>query len=135
MIELHNPIWTATIGDSAESPIKNYKKRRKDMEITREQLIRRVAEASNYWQKDIRNVFNALEDVILECFGEVTDEEPISIRVLQGLALNGYVVPERERVDPRNRQPIVCPPTVKVSAKYSELFKEKIQKQYEEKTE
>jgi nucleoid DNA-binding protein len=103
------------------------------MEITREQMIARVAEKSNYWKKDVRNVFNALEDVILECFGEVTDEEPISIRILQGFSLNGYVVPERERVDPRNRQPIVCPPTVKVSAKYSDLFKEKIQNQYEEK--
>ena len=103
------------------------------MEITREQLIRRVAEEANYWQKDVRNVFNALEDVILECFGEVTDEEPISIRVLQGLALQGYIVPERERVDPRNRKPIVCPPTVKVSARYSDLFKEKIQGKYEEK--
>ena len=103
------------------------------MEITREQLIRRVAEEANYWQKDVKNVFNALDKVILECFGEVTDDEAISIRVLPGLALNGYVVPERERVDPRDRTPIVCPPTIKVSAKYSDLFKEKIQKQYDEK--
>ena len=105
------------------------------MEITREQMIARVAEEANYWKKDVRNVFNALDKVILDCFGELTDEEPISIRILPGFALTGYVVPERERVDPRNREPIICPPTVKVSAKYSDLFKEKIQKQYEEKTE
>ena len=103
------------------------------MEITREQMIRKVAEKANYWQKDVKNVFNALEDVILECFGEVSDDEPISIRVLSGLALQGHVVPERERVDPRNRKPIICPPTVKVSAKYSDLFKEKIQTQYNDK--
>lgn len=103
------------------------------MEITREQMIAKVAEKANYWKKDVRNVFNALEDVILECFGEISDEEPISIRILPGFALQGYVVPERERIDPRDRKPIICPPTVKVSAKYSDLFKEKIQKQYEEK--
>lgn len=103
------------------------------MEIAREQMITRVAEKANYWKKDVRNVFNALDDVILECFGEITDEEPISMRILPGLALQGYVVPERERIDPRDRTPIICPPTVKVSAKYSDLFKEKIQKQYEEK--
>ena len=105
------------------------------MEITREQLIRKVAEESGYYQKDIRNVFNVLEDVILECFGEVTDEEPIAIRVLPGLCLHGHIVPERERVDPRNLEPIVCPPTVKVSARYSDLFKKKIQEKYEEKAE
>lgn len=105
------------------------------MEITREQVIKRVAEKANYWQKDVRAVFNALEDVILDCFGEVTDDEPISIRILPGFCLQGYVVPERERVDPRTRNPIVCSPTVKVSAKYSDLMKRKIQEQYEEKTE
>ena len=126
---------TATIGGSAEPLIKYIRKGEKIVEITRERLIRKVAEASGYYQKDIRTVFNVLEDVVLECFGEVTDEEPIAIRILPGLCLHGYIVPERERVDPRNLEPIVCPPTVKVSAKYSELFKEKIQKQYEEKTE
>jgi nucleoid DNA-binding protein len=105
------------------------------MEITREQMIARVAEKANYWKKDVRTVFNALEDVILECFGEVTEDEPISMRILQGFALNGYVVPERERINPRDRTPIVCPPTVKVSAKYSDLFKKKIQEKYEEKAE
>lgn len=101
------------------------------MEITREQMIKRVAEKANYWQKDVRNVFNALEDVILECFGEVTDDEPISIRILPGFALNGYVVPTRSRVNPQDHSPIVCGPTVKTSAKYSDLFKKRIQEQYE----
>ena len=105
------------------------------MEITREQMIRRVAEKANYWQKDVRNVFNALEDVILECFGEVTDEESISIRILQGFCLNGYVVPTRSRVNPQDRSPIICGPTVRVSAKYSDLMKKKIQEQYEKKKE
>lgn len=105
------------------------------MEITREQMIKRVAEKANYWQKDVRNVFNALEDVILECFGEVTDDEPISIRILQGFCLQGHVVKERERVDPRSRKPIICGPTVKTSSKYSDLFKKKIQEQYEKKKE
>ena len=105
------------------------------MEITREQMIARVAEKANYWKKDVKNVFNALEDVILECFGEVTEEEPISIRILTGFALTGHVVKERERVDPRNREPIVCGPSVRTSAKYSNLFKKKIQEKYEEKAE
>jgi nucleoid DNA-binding protein len=111
------------------------RKGEKIMEITREQLIRKVAEESGYYQKDVRRVFNALEEVILECFGEVTEDKPISIRVLQGLALNGYVVPERERVNPQDQSPIVCPPTVKASARYSDLFKKKIQERYEEKAE
>ena len=103
------------------------------MEITREQMIAKVAEKANYWKKDVRTVFNALEDVILECFGEVSDDEPISIRILSGFSLNGYVVPTRERVNPQDHSPIICGPTVKVSAKYSKLMKNKIQEQYDNK--
>ena len=103
------------------------------MEITREEMINRVAEKANYWKKDVRNVFNALEDVILESFGEVDDDKPISIRILRGFSLNGYVVPERERVDPRDRKTIVCKPTAKVNAKFSDGFKEKVQKMYDTK--
>lgn len=103
------------------------------MEITREEMINRVAEKANYWKKDVRNVFNALEDVILESFSEVDDDKPISIRILRGFCLQGRVVPERERVDPRDGTPIICKPTVKVSSKYSDKFKEKIQEQYDKK--
>ena len=105
------------------------------MEITREEMINRVAEKANYWKKDVRNVFNALEDVILESFGEVTDDEPISIRILRGFCLQGRVVKQRERIDPRNGNPIICEKKKKTSSKYSDLFKKKIQEQYENKKE
>lgn len=103
------------------------------MEITRETLIRRVAEESGYWQKNVRAVFNVLEDVILEYFEDIDDDEPVSVRLLSYLLLSGRIIPERERVDPRDRKPIVCKPTVKVSVKCSDGFKEKVQKIYDTK--
>ena len=103
------------------------------MEITREQLIRKVAEKANYWQKDVRNVFNAIEDVVLECFDDIDEDNPISVRLLSFLALNGTIWGERERVDPRNRQPIVCKPSVRILGKVSDGFKSKAQERYDEK--
>lgn len=103
------------------------------MEITREQLIRKVAEKANYWQKDVRSVFNALEDVVLECFDDIDEDNPISVRLLSFLALNGTVWGERERVDPRNRNPIICKPSVRILGKVSDGFKAKAQERYDEK--
>ena len=40
--------------------LRNKKKGKDCMEITREEMINRVAEKANYWKKDVRNVFNAL---------------------------------------------------------------------------
>lgn len=103
------------------------------MEVTREMLIKKVAEESDYYQKDVKNVFNALENVIIDCFEGIDDDERVSVRLLSYLAINGYVVPKRERVDPRDRTPIVCDPTVKLSVRCSDGFKDKVQKIYDKK--
>ena len=103
------------------------------MEITREQLIDKVAKKADYWKKDVRKVFNALEDVLLECFDDIEEDNPISVRLLSFLALNGHIWGERERVDPRNREPIICKPSVRILGKVSDGFKAKAQERYDEK--
>ena len=102
-------------------------------EITREQLIKKFAEKSEYWQKDVKNVFNAIEEVVLECFDDIDENNPISVRLLSFLALNGHIWGERERVDPRNRQPIICKPSVRILGKVSDGFKAKAQERYDKK--
>lgn len=103
------------------------------MVITREMLIKRLSEESGYWQKDIRTVLQCLDDVVLEYFSEATEEDDILIQVVQGVKIGCSIVPERARKDPRTQEDIVCAPTCKPKAKFSEEFRIKIQKQYEEK--
>ena len=40
------------------------------MEITREELLRKVAEESGFYQKHVRTVFNAIEKVVLDLKGQ-----------------------------------------------------------------
>ena len=103
------------------------------MIITREMLIKRLSEKSGYYQKDIRTLLQCLDDVVLECFEEITDEEDVSIQLVRGVKIAAYVVPPRDRVDPRNGKPIVVKETVKPSCKFSEDFRRIIQDQYEDK--
>lgn len=104
------------------------------MEITREQLIRLLAEKSGYYQQDIRHVLNCLRDLIPDLLSDVTKEnDKILIRLCEGIALRATFVDERERVDPRDRTPIICPETIRLGTNYSEGFKEKVQEMYREK--
>ena len=103
------------------------------MEVTREQLIKRVAKEADYCQKDVRAVFNVLEDVLLEYFDDIDEDNPVSVRLLSFLALNGTIWGERERVDPRNRKPIICKPAVRILGKVSNGFKARAQERYDEK--
>ena len=103
------------------------------MNITREQLIKRVAEESGYLQKNVRDVFNCLNDIIPQYFSEVTDDDDVTVQLIEGCRLKAKVVQERERVDPRTQTPIICPNTVKLGVKYSDVFKKKVQTQYDSK--
>lgn len=104
------------------------------MNITREQLIKRLADKSGFWQKDIRTLLKCIDEDILELFNEVDDDEDISIQLLDGIRIGCKLVPERERVDPRSREMITCKATVKPFAKFTLGFRGAIQDQYDEKT-
>ena len=100
------------------------------MIITKEMLIKRLSEKSGYWQKDIRTLLHCLDEVVLECFDEVTPDEDVAVQVITGCKIGCSVVPERTRKDPRTQEDIVCVPTVKPNAKFSQEFRIKIQDRY-----
>lgn len=103
------------------------------MNITREDLIKRLAKKSGYWQKHVRLMLKCLDEVVLDCFGEVTDDEDVSVQLLQGVKVGCSIVPERQRKDPRTQEVIVCSPCCKPNVKFSKDFRKLIQEQYDSK--
>ena len=103
------------------------------MIVTREMLIKKLAEKSDFYQRDIRVLLHYLDEVVFETFDDVSDDEEVSIQLVQGIKVGCKVVPERYRKDPRNQQDIVCKPQTKPFVKFSENFREVIQNQYESK--
>jgi nucleoid DNA-binding protein len=112
---------------------KYYKKGRRRMTVTREELIRRLSEKSNYYMQDVRHLLRCLDKVVLECFNEVTDEEGVSVQLLSGVKIGCDIMPERQRKDPRTQEDIICAPCCKPNAKFSQDFRKSIQQQYETK--
>ena len=103
------------------------------MVITREMLIKKLSEKSGYWQKDVRSLLQCMDEVVLECFGEVTDDEDVVRQLVRGVRLKCVVVPERTRKDPRTQEDIIVKPTVKPARKFSEDFRKQIQNNYDSK--
>jgi nucleoid DNA-binding protein len=100
------------------------------MVITRENLIKRLANKSGYYEKDIRQVLHCFDDVVLECLAEVTDDEEVSVQIVKGIKCGCKIVAPRRRVDPRDGSPIDVSETVKPFAKFSEDFRKVIQENY-----
>ena len=103
------------------------------MVVTREALIKRLSEKSGYYQQDIRHVLQCLDDVVFECFGEVTDDEEVLVQLVIGCKIGCSIVPLRTRVDPRTQEQIICQPTCKPKVTFSREFRKTIQKQYDDK--
>lgn len=103
------------------------------MTVTKYQMARKLAEKTGYYLRDVKTLLSAMDDVVKEYFAEVTDDEDVSVQIVEGVKLSCKVVPERERVNPATGEPVVCKATVKPGVKYSTVFRETIQKQYEDK--
>ena len=103
------------------------------MIIVREDLIQKLSETSGYYKKDIKTVLQALDEVVTDCFSEVTEDEEIVIQLVKGIRCGVKIMPERQRKDPRSQEDIVCPPCCKPFARFSEDFRKNIQKKYEKK--
>ena len=105
------------------------------MLVTREQLVKKLASETGFWQKDIRAVLDSLNTVVLECFNEATEGEDVNIQVCEGIKVGCKIVKERERINPKTRQSVICKPTMKPFCKFSVNFRQTIQQQYDNKME
>lgn len=103
------------------------------MTVTKDQMARDLAEKTGYYLKDVKVLLSAMDEVVKEYFAEVTEEEDIAVQIVEGVKISCKVVPERERVNPATGEPVICKATVKPGVKYSIVFRDTIQKQYEEK--
>lgn len=103
------------------------------MTITREEMVRKLSEKSGYYQKDIRALLQCLDEVVFEELCEVSDDNDITIQLVQGIKVSAHVVPERDRVDPRTQAPIVVKATVKPACKFSQDYRLKLQEVYDNK--
>lgn len=96
-------------------------------------IVKRLSEKSGYWQKDVRSLLQCMDEVILEYFGDVTEDEDITVQLVRGVRLKCTVVPKRNRRDPRTQEDIIVKPTVKPACKFSGDFRKQIQDNYDTK--
>ena len=96
--------------------------------VTQDQIIRQVKEKTGYSLKDLKEAFDALEEVLLENMLSATDESPSEIRLFHGWKIGAKVLPEREAVDPRNGEKIITPRKFSPYCSFEQYYRQKINK-------
>ncbi len=67
------------------------------IKITKEALIRDTAKQTNKSVNDVKDVYNTLEKTIFDILSSVDTNGDVSIRLFEGISLDGIYVPEKTK--------------------------------------
>ena len=79
------------------------------MLVTKDALARRLAKKTGYNLQDVKKVVSAMDDVIKDCYSEVTDEDEVLIQICEGVKIGCSIIPERQRKNPKTKEEITIP--------------------------
>lgn len=65
--------------------------------ITKESLIRNIAKNTNNNIYDVREIYNALENIIFDTLYSVNEEQDVCIRLFEGISLDGKYISEKTK--------------------------------------
>lgn len=70
---------------------------KKQIKITKENLIRDIAKQTNKNISDVKDIYNTLEKTIFDILSSVDVNGDISIRLFEGISLDGIYIPEKTK--------------------------------------
>lgn len=76
------------------------------------ELVKALAERTGFYKKNMKEVVEALDEIIIEHFSEATYEEPSELHIATGVVLCGRRTPAHESIDPRDRTTVITPEKV-----------------------
>lgn len=94
--------------------------------MKKEELACELASRCNFYKKNMRLVVDALADIIIEHFETAEFDADSELHIAPGVVLVGTRKPEREWVDPRNREVIMTPEKVIPSAVFKPSVRQKL---------
>ena len=67
------------------------------IKFTKENLIKDIAKQTNNNISDVKEIYNALEKDIFDILSSTDENQDVSIRLFEGISLDGIYVPEKEK--------------------------------------
>lgn len=90
------------------------------------ELIEELAARTGFFKKNMKDVVDALEEIVEEHFMTATFDEPSELHIAPGVLICGRRTPERESIDPRNRETIITPEKVVPYATFKPSIRKKL---------
>lgn len=98
------------------------------IKMDQKDIIDELKERTGFYKKNIKELLDALDDIIIENMNMATYDEPSEIILFSGWRLGAKRVPERPYCDPRNREEIITPEKVIPYCKLKQSYRQRINK-------
>ena len=96
--------------------------------MKKDNLVSELAERTGFFKKNMRDVVDALADIITEQFHTAEFGADSELHLAPGIVLNGHRKPAGEAKDPRTGEIIVSPEKVIPSATFKQSIRLKLHK-------
>ena len=96
--------------------------------MRKEDLVTELSLRTGFYKKNMREVVEALSDIVIESFQMAEFGEDSELHLAPGVVLCGERKPEQEAFDPRDRSPIVTPEKVIPYAVFKQSVRLKLYK-------
>lgn len=97
--------------------------------MKKKELVNELANRTPFYKKNLMEIVEALEDIVIEHFETATFEEDSELHLAPGVVLVGKRKPEGEAKDPRTGETIISPEKVIPSAVFKTSVRKKLYKQ------
>lgn len=91
--------------------------------VTQEMFIQQIFETSHLCLADIRQVFEAAENVLLTSLSHATEEESIVVKPFKGLQIEADYIPERKL---HTFAALECRPRIRAKPKITRYYNRKL---------
>lgn len=96
--------------------------------LKRKQLVDELAERTGFYKRNVEEMLDALDDIIVENMSTATKTEPSEIHLSHGFVFGGRYSPKRKVRDPRNGEMVMTPAKYIPYARFKTSFRQKINK-------
>ena len=94
--------------------------------MKKEDLVNEIAVRTNFYKTNVREMVEALSDIIQEQFKTAEFGADSELHLAPGVVLVGTRKPEQESIDPRDRSIIITPEKVIPSAVFKQSIRKKL---------
>lgn len=94
--------------------------------MTQKDVIDELKERTGFYKHNIKDVLDALEDILIDHMNAAIFDEPSEMRLFHGWRIGAKRMPERTCRDPRNQKDVVVSERLIPYCTFKQSFKDKI---------